>query len=321
MGTPKVVDLFSGAGGFGRGFRDAGFQVSLSVEINHAAARTYSANFPDSTVLEEDVRDITGRDLVRELGREPDVLIGSPPCEPFTGANPLRLDNPLDRLYLDERGSLTLEFIRLVGELRPKVFVMENVPSIVETKELREALVHEFRKVGYEPFFNFMRAEDYGNPSKRARIFISNVKIEIPFRQRKSVWDAIGDLESRHDVPNHEITEVNERKIKEMANLSYGDYMTMFRGHKKDIPLHIRLDPFDISPTVLGNSRFVHPFHSRYLTVREQARLMSYPDDHIFYGSKEEQYNQVGEAVPVVLSRGIASTIMVQVFGINGSNT
>ncbi|MCH1771775.1 MULTISPECIES: DNA cytosine methyltransferase [Metallosphaera] len=310
MGAPKVVDLFSGAGGFGRGFKEVGFQIGVAVEINHAAARTYSANFPTTVVLEEDIREITGREIVREIGKEPDVVIGSPPCEPFTAANPLRLDNPVDRLYQDERGALTLEFIRLVGELRPKFFVMENVPSIVETRELREALIHEFRKVGYEPVFNLLRAEDYGNPSRRTRIFISNLKLELNTVPKRTVWDAISDLENRFDVPNHEIVEVNERKLREMASLDYGDYLTMFRGHNKEIPLYVRLDPMDIAPTVMGNSKFVHPFSPRYLTVREQARLMSYPDYHVFYGSKEEQYNQVGEAVPVVLSRGIASSIL-----------
>ncbi len=280
------------------------------MEINHSSARTYSANFPNTTVLEEDIRNLSGREIIKEIGSDPDVVIGSPPCEPFTAANPMRMDSPVDRLYLDERGTLTLEFIRLLEELRPKIFVMENVPSIVETKELREALIHEFRRVGYEPIFNFLRAEDYGNPSKRARIFISNLKIELPTAPRMIVWDAISDLEDRYDIPNHEFLETNERKLKDMASLDYGDYITMFRGHHKDIPLYVRLDPFDVAPTVLGNSRFIHPFHSRYLTVREQARLMSYPDHHVFYGTKEEQYNQVGEAVPVVLSRGIASVIL-----------
>ncbi len=314
MGAPKVVDLFSGAGGFGRGFADSGFDVKLAIELDHSAARTYSLNFPKTLVLEEDVRDVTGKEIVKLIGSEPDVVIGSPPCEPFTAANPLRLNNPLDRLYEDEKGSLTLEFIRLIAELRPKIFVMENVPSIVETRELREALIHEFRKEGFEPIFNFLSAEDFGNPSRRARVFISNIRLNLkPLGTKVTVMEAIEDLEDRY-LPNHEVWEVNERKLLKLAKVEIGDYLTMFRGHGKAIPLHVRLDPYDVAPTVLGNARFIHPFHSRYLTVREQARLMSYPDDHVFVGSKDEQYNQVGEAVPVVLSRAIASYIMVQLF-------
>lgn len=315
MGAPTLVDLFSGAGGFGRGFAESGFQIGLAIELDHSAARTYSVNFPNTLVLEEDIRSVTGREIVRLLGREPDVVIGSPPCEPFTAANPMRLDNPLDRLYEDERGSLTLEFIRLVGELRPKVFVMENVPSIVETRELREALVHEFEREGYEPSFFFLSAEDFGNPSRRTRVFISNLRLDLkPSGRRTTVVDAIGDLEDK-SLPNHDVWEVSEKRLSKLAKVEVGDYLTMFRGHGKTIPLHVRLDPYDIAPTVLGNSRFIHPFHPRYLTVREQARLMSYPDDHVFIGSRDEQYNQVGEAVPVVLSRAIASYIMVRLFG------
>ncbi|MEM0071462.1 MAG: DNA cytosine methyltransferase [Metallosphaera sp.] len=315
MEAPKVVDLFSGAGGFAKGFKLQGFEISLAIDLNHAAARTYSSNFPTATVLEEDIRNVTGKDIIGLMGSRPDVVIGSPPCEPFTGANPLRMNNPVERLYVDERGTLTLEFIRLVGELRPRIFIMENVPSIIETKELKEAIINEFRRVGYEPIFNLLRAENYGNPSKRTRIFISNVKLELKTSPKKTVWEAIYDLEDRFDVPNHEPIEPNEMKTVRMSSLDYGDYLTMFRGHKREIPLYIRLDPFEVAPTVLGNSKFVHPFHPRYLTVREQARLMSYPDSHVFYGSKEEQYNQVGEAVPVVLSTRIASNIFGALIG------
>ncbi|MFP3064902.1 MAG: DNA cytosine methyltransferase [Sulfolobus sp.] len=308
-----VVDLFSGAGGFSLGFKKVGFKIGLAIDINHAAARTYSANFPETVVIEDDIRDITASDIRYLLGKNPEIVIGSPPCEPFTGANPLRMKEPLDRLYLDERGELTLEYTRLVGELKPKVFVMENVPSLVSTESLKESLEAEFRRVGYEKiYFNFLSAEDYGNPSRRTRVFISNIPLNPPKVKRKvTVWDAIKDIQGNTLVPNNEIQELNERKIKEIAKLDFDDYLTMFRGGSgRNIPLYIRLNPYGLAPTVMGNSRFVHPFENRFLTVREQARLMSYPDTHVFLGSRDEQYNQVGEAVPVVLSTAIAREIL-----------
>ncbi|BAB65312.1 DNA cytosine methyltransferase [Sulfurisphaera tokodaii] len=321
--APIVVDLFSGAGGFSLGFKKLGFDIRFAIDINHAAARTYATNFPTTLVIEDDIRNITGRDIEYLIGRKVDIVIGSPPCEPYTGANPLRMKEPLDRLYLDEDGQLTLEYIRIVGELRPKIFVMENVPSIIGTESLKSAVEYEFYKIGYKIFFNFLNAEDYGNPSKRTRVFISNIEINPPkSKEKKTVWDAIKDLEGRTDVPNNEVQELNENKIKEISKLDYGDYLTMFRGSNgKNIPLYVRLNPYDIAPTVLGNSRFIHPFENRFLTVREQARLMSYPDDHIFLGSRDEQYNQVGEAVPVVLSTAIAREIMGKVYGIVYSAT
>ncbi|QIW23170.1 DNA cytosine methyltransferase [Sulfolobus sp. S-194] len=321
--APIVVDLFSGAGGFSLGFKRVGFDIKFAIDINHAATRTYATNFPNTLVIEDDIRNITGRDIEYLIGRKVDIVIGSPPCEPYTGANPLRMKEPLDRLYLDEDGQLTLEYIRIVGELRPKIFVMENVPSIIGTESLKSAIEYEFYKIGYKIFFNFLNAEDYGNPSKRTRVFISNIEINPQkTKEKKTVWNAIKDLEGRTDVPNNEISELNEDKIKEISKLDYGDYLTMFRGSNgRNIPLYVRLNPYDIAPTVLGNSRFIHPFENRFLTVREQARLMSYPDDHIFLGSRDEQYNQVGEAVPVVLSTAIAREIMGKVYGIVYSTT
>lgn len=320
MGKLTVVDLFSGAGGFSLGFRKAGFEIKVAIDINHSAARTYSANFPNTIVIEDDIRNISGYDIIHLVGGEVDIVIGSPPCEPYTGANPLRMKEPLDRLYLDEKGELTLEYIRLVGELSPKIFIMENVPSIINTESLKNAIRLEFRRVGYEKiFFNYLNAEDYGSPSRRTRVFISNIPLDPPKSSRYvMVWDAIKDLsdpKTYNEVPNHEVQEVNERKLKEIAKTKIDDYLTMFRGSSgRNIPLYIRLNPNKLAPTVMGNSRFIHPYENRFLTVREQARLMSYPDFHVFLGSRDDQFNQVGEAVPVALSTAIARQIMSEYY-------
>jgi len=309
----KVVDLFAGAGGFSLGFKNIGLKISLAIDINHNASRTYITNFPETIVIEDDIRELSGREILKIIEKNNvDVVIGSPPCEAFTSANPLRMKDPLDRLYLDDRGSLTLEYIRIVDEIRPKIFVMENVPSIIETPILREALIHEFKKAGYENvYFNILHAEDYGNPSRRTRVFISNIPIKPKkLSKRVTVYEAISDLDERNDIPNNEKYELNEKKLLQVSKLSYGDYLTMYRSANRNIPLYTRLNPYDLAPTVLGNSRFVHPFHNRFLTVREQARLMSFPDHHIFLGSRDEQYNQIGEAVPVVLSSVIAKEVV-----------
>ncbi|AAY80035.1 DNA cytosine methyltransferase [Sulfolobus acidocaldarius] len=319
MSPVKVIDLFSGAGGFSLGFNREPFEIKLSVDINHAAARTYSINFPNTVVIEDDIRNITGRDIRYLIGGEPDIIIGSPPCEPFTGANPSRRSDPLERLFVDERGQLTLEFIRIVGELKPKIFIMENVPAIANIDVIRSSIEGEFLRIGYpKVYFNILRAEDLGNPSRRTRVFVSNVKLKQQKSARlNTVWNAIGDLADRPNLlPNHEIAEVSEEKIRKFARLDFGDYLSMFKGSSgRNIPLYIRLNPYRLAPTVMGNSRFIHPFENRFLTVREQARLMSYPDDHVFVGNRDEQYNQVGESVPVVFSTTIAREIMGILYG------
>ncbi|ADV65551.1 DNA cytosine methyltransferase [Desulfurococcus mucosus] len=306
----KYIDVFSGAGGFSLGFHLSGrFKSLLAVDSFKPAAETYKANFPHTLVVNEDVKDLTGEILTGLVKPdEVDVVIGSPPCEPFTGANPRREKNPLDRLYSDPMGQLTLHFIRIIGHYRPRVFVMENVPAITEDG-LRDALLREFRRVGYgEVYFNILLAEDYGTPSHRKRVFISNIRIEPEKTGRRVVWDALRDLPPPgRGLPNHERPpDPSWRKLKRMHRLRWGDAMIHYQGAEKTLPNMVRLNPNSIAPTVLGSSRFIHPFEDRLLTVREQARLMGFTDTFIFIGGREEQYNMVGEAVPAPLAKAIA---------------
>ncbi len=315
--VPQIIDLFCGAGGFGLGFKQTGFRVVLGVDNDKAPARSYKHNFPESIVLAEDIKNITGKNIeiiLREIGvDEADVVIGSPPCEPFTAANPRRKKNPLDRLYVDPIGRLVLHYIRLVGELKPKIFVMENVPGLLE-KPIMNALRREFARVGYpQIYFNLLRAEDYCTPSHRLRVFVSNIRIK-PERKCKrppTVMDALKDLPPPGSdfPPNHQLYPIPHRKLKRIAKLKWGQPLIYYKGARKRLPNLIRLDPNRHAPTVLGSSRFIHPFENRFLTVREQARLMGYPDDHVFLGGREEQYNQVGESVPVPLAKAIAEEV------------
>lgn len=314
---PYLLDLFSGAGGFSRGFRDSAYRVLLAIDNDKSAAKSFSANFPGVFVLNEDIRDVSCDDLKYVVGKtRVDVVIGSPPCEPFTAANPRRLRDPLDRLYSDPVGMLVLEYTRIVECVKPKIFVMENVPGIVEG-ELKHAIKSEFAKAGYGTvFYNILRAEDYGNPSKRTRIFVSNVRIDPPKAGiRRTVWDAIGDLPSPSqdpDIPNHDPPpSISAKKLRKIPRLKFGAALVKYRGYRGRLyPNLIKLDPSRIAPTILGSSRFIHPYELRLLTVREQARLMGYPDDHVFLGGKEEQYNQVGESVPPPLSGAIAKYLL-----------
>ena len=138
----NVVDIFAGAGGFSRGFELEGYKIVVAIDNFKPVAETYKTNFPETEVIVRDVKLVTGKEIERICG-DVEVLIGSPPCEPFTSANVKRFPKPEDRLYIDKRGQLTLHFIRLVKELKPKIFIMENVPKILE---LKEALVREFRR-------------------------------------------------------------------------------------------------------------------------------------------------------------------------------
>ncbi|MGC9169994.1 MAG: DNA cytosine methyltransferase [Thermoproteus sp.] len=305
----NVVDLFAGGGGFSRGFADAGFRVVLGVEVDANAARTYSYNFPRAIVLEEDVDSISYREVERHVGKV-DVVIGGSPCEPFTATNPRRMENPLDRLYTDPLGQLTLHFIRLVGELQPRIFVLENVPGIAQDP-LREALEREFKRVGFdEVYFNILLAENHGVPSHRKRVFISNVKITPRRSKPPTVRQALAGLPPVDSgFPNHDTVTLSPSKAERIATLRPGDALMKFKGASGIYGNFVRLKWDELAPTVMGSRRFVHPEENRLLTVREQARLMGFPDHHVFFGPKDSQFNQVGEAVPPPLARAIAEYI------------
>ncbi|MCD6488836.1 MAG: DNA cytosine methyltransferase [Desulfurococcales archaeon] len=308
----KLVDLFCGAGGFSEGFNlSRRYKHLLAIDSFPPVAKTYKANFPHAVVLVEDIKKINGSDIVDLIDNDVDVLIGSPPCEPFTGSNPRREKYPLDRLYKDPIGQLTLHFIRIVSDIKPRVFVMENVPAIMDNG-LKHALQREFQRAGYKKvYFNVLRAEDYGTPSHRVRVFISNIPIDPPKRRKLyTVRKALEGLPCPGSFPpNHEPMPLSQKKLRRISRLKWGQALIYYQGAKKRFPNLIRLHPDKLAPTVLGSSRFIHPFEDRFLTVREQARLMGFPDTFVFLGGRDEQYNQVGEAVPVPLAKAIALTI------------
>ncbi len=310
MNKLKVLDLFCGGGGFSRGFYEAGFEIVAGVEIDKEAALTYSYNFPKTKLYNEDIRKLPSNTFDKY---QVDIIIGGPPCEGYTPINPKREKEPILRLYKDERGRLTLEYIRFLAHIKPKYFVMENVLQITEG-HLKQALINEFKWAGYENiYFNVIRCEKYGLPSRRTRMFISNFPIQEYFekyeRDKKTVWDAIKDLPIPyfpHEIENHFYVEVSKKLQKRIAKTPIGKSALGFKVGNKTYWTYERLDPYKISPTVRGTAKFIHPFENRILTVREHARLMSYPDYHVFLGGTNAQYNQVGESVPPLIAYKIA---------------
>ncbi|MEM4822198.1 MAG: DNA cytosine methyltransferase [Acidilobaceae archaeon] len=312
-----VVDLFSGGGGYARGFEESDFKVIAAIDNYPPAAKTYKANFPHAAMIVEDIKDVTYRDIVDVTGYnrgDIDVVIASPPCEPFTSANPNRMKNPIDRLYSDPIGNLFLHAIRLIGEFEPEVFVIENVPGILE-EPIKKAIRYELKRIGYDKvYFNILKAEDYGSPSERVRVFISNIKLSPPKNPGPTVEDSIKDLPEPGSPypPNHEYPEeVPRRHKRRVAKLKWGESLIYFQGaDNSKHPNYIKLHPMRRAPTIMGSTRLIHPYEPRLLTVREQARLMGFPDYHIFLGGRDSQYNMVGEAVPPPLAKAIADYIV-----------
>ncbi|WP_292320132.1 DNA cytosine methyltransferase [Caldisphaera sp.] len=312
----SVLDIFSGAGGFSRGFKEAGFDILVSIENDPPVSKTYKANFPETEQIADDVKEID-YNVLKSLGYQRgdfDVIIASPPCEPFTPTNKNRKTDPIDRLYCDPIGQLYLHAIRIINEVRPKFFVIENVAGILQD-DIKESIFKELKRSGYdEIYFNVLYAEHHGVPSMRTRVFVSNLKLELKKQRMISVEEALKDLPNPGSYwpPNHEEPQpLTKRLRKRVSNARWGRAMIEFEGaENKRFRNFIRLNPYRPAPTVMGSSRFIHPFEDRLLTVREQARLMGFPDYHVFLGGRDSQYNMIGEAVPPPLSKEIALYVM-----------
>jgi DNA (cytosine-5)-methyltransferase 1 len=256
---PVAVDLFAGAGGLALGFEQAGFDVAVAVEFDPVHAATHEMNFPDAAVICNDVRNVTGAEIRRAggLGQRPiDVVVGGPPCQGFSLIGHRVLDDP--------RNSLVFHFLRIVTELKPRTFVMENVPGMATGAHgqfLRE-LIQKFEEAGYRVRspYRTLNARFYGVPQDRERLFLlgsrrdtpvpeypapitrprnarsrvigaSNLELDLdglPFCP--SVEDAVGDLPEIEDYPELIESDVLRVKLAKRASA----YARRLRGDAVD---------------------------------------------------------------------------------------
>lgn len=330
--SPSFIDLFSGAGGLLRGFLDAGYNPIFSVEFWKPAINTHQKNYSHVPVWTDDIRTI-GNDKLAKFKGEVDVIIGGPPCQGFSTIG--------KRLIKDPRNELVFEFIRFVEEIQPKVFLMENVRGLLSSDggKTKEAIADEFRRIGYKVKSTVLCAADFGVPQLRNRVFFIGVRNELnaepcfpkPIFTKENyntVGEAIGDLLGRENqVPNHipmqhnKIVEERISYIKEgegipkeglPGKLSFGSRSDYANNKLKNFShVYRRLSRYKPATTMVpGHNAFpLHPVANRSLTVREAARIQTFPDDVIFCGTRQEQCIQVGNAVPVKLAMCLATHI------------
>ncbi|MGL5871502.1 MAG: DNA cytosine methyltransferase [Xenococcaceae cyanobacterium] len=201
---PIAVDLFAGAGGMSLGFEQAGFDVLAAVEIDPIHACTHEFNFPNCTVLCKSVAETTGDEIrnLSEIGdRDIDVVFGGPPCQGFSLMGKRHLDDP--------RNTLIFHFLRLVSELKPKFFVMENVPgmAIGQHQVFLEQIINNFKKIGYqvEENYQILNAANYGVPQKRRRLFLLGSRPEYqlpkyPEKNKKRIFEAAKSKVSEAEI-------------------------------------------------------------------------------------------------------------------------
>lgn len=371
---PIAVDLFAGAGGMTLGFEQAGFDVLASVEIDPIHCAIHQFNFPFWTVLCKSVEETTGEEIRNSsqiANQEIDVVFGGPPCQGFSLMGKRSFDDP--------RNSLVFHFIRLVIELQPKFFVLENVKGMTvgKHKEFIAEIISQFSESGYQVNANYqvLNAANYGVPQNRERFFLlgsrQNIelpkypeKITFPGQKSPTVWDALQDLPVIENYPelyqqDWIITEFSNpsnyaKKLRNLEiaknNYSYQrqydhnlltsslrskhspESMERFastpHGKIESISRFHKLDPHGLCNTLRAGTpsnkgaftspRPIHPFIPRCITVREAARLHSYPDWFRFHPTKWHGFRQIGNSVPPLLAQAVAEEI-IQVLDIKSS--
>lgn len=314
--TIKVMSLFSGSGGLDLGFLEVGgFDIILANDINKYACKTYNANIGNHCLC-EDVRVLKDLPLV-------DLVIGGPPCQGFSTANP-------QRAFDDERNWLFKEYKRILVETNPKMFLMENVSGMMTLSGgmVYDIIKKELSEAGYKIYSRILNAVDYGVPQSRNRVVIIGVRKDLNkdysfpapivnppiFGKYQTVGDAFSKPFKEGD-PNHIASSLTVLNIERIKYIPQG-------GSMADCPPHLqnnsdkkramrRLHLMRPSYTIVHNNcdHYYHPTENRRITIREMARLQGYPDDYVFYGSKSEQSKQVANSVPVQLSVHLALSI------------
>jgi DNA (cytosine-5)-methyltransferase 1 len=349
MTAPRAVDLFAGVGGMSLGFEQAGFEVVAAIDNNPINVTAYSANFPDTHCFAADVAQLSAADLRAEADfyDDVDVLFGGPPCQGFSVIGKRRSEDP--------RNELLIHFARLLKELKPKYFVVENVGGLLigDARATLNRFLADATAAGYsivQPL-TILDAQAYGVPQQRRRLFVlghqhSALAPEYPkpTLSRVSVWDAIGDLACIDEHAPDLVTDIYSgplgkpsdyaltlratgRNAKNLSGCarSFHNEATVKRfaatqpGKREPISKFDRLSPSGVALTLRAGTgpengsymapRPIHPVHPRCITVREAARLHSFPDSFQFDPTKWHGFRQVGNSVPPLLAAAVARSV------------
>lgn len=347
-----VVDLFCGAGGLSKGFMDAGFDVVLGIDIDETSLNTFEKNHGNAVAMKLDLFNHDNINLIKKYlddqNIDLDVLIGGPPCQGFSLAG--------KRDEFDKRNVLYSAMVKMANLIRPKVVLLENVPSILSLYDgiARKRIFDDFEELGYKMNVKILYAPEYGIPQIRRRaIFVGILNNEKEFEYPKPYLkenEYITCLDALSDLPSLDgDTDYSLDTVREYISSPQSDYQKLMRGNSilvynhypikharktidniskipdggnyKDLPkeeaskfkYHESLHRYcSTKPSLTidtGHRTHFHYKYNRIPTVRECARLQSFPDDFIFTGSKQQQYKQVGNAVPPLLGKAVALSI------------
>lgn len=335
----NVVDLFCGGGGFTLAAKKAGCRVVFAVENNRHAARTYREHFSASdnagtTLYENSILELKPVKLAETHfghGNKCDLVLGGPPCQGFSthrikgaGIN-------------DPRNRLILSYFEFVKALRPKVFLMENVPGMLWPRHapFLEELLKEAASASYHVFPPAtLDARDFGVPQRRKRVFLLGVREDVdksglswpPEQTHGAVSEGkrrpwvdcsqvflpapLGDPNDVHMNHGRSLVEAfRNTPLNGGSRKDSGRTLDCHKKHDGHKDVYGRIDPAKPAPTMTtacinpSKGRFVHPTEHHGITARQAARIQTFPDDFLFHGGLIAAGQQIGNAVPVELGR------------------
>jgi DNA (cytosine-5)-methyltransferase 1 len=320
-GKPSVISLFAGCGGSSLGYKWAGFKELLAIEWDKNAVDTFKLNFPEVPIWKRDIKEIAAKEILTSCNiKEGDlsVLDGSPPCQGFSTAG--------KRIVKDERNDLFKEYIRLIEGLSPKMFVMENVSGMIKGKMKGRfnQILNTLKNTDYIVKCKLLNAANYGVAQSRQRLIFVGKRKDI---KKDFNWPAVqGNVKTTRDVfselSNIQDEEINHTWIDESPKgkntktyhlAKRAKQGQKYAGHQKRIKYNEPAptickpssDKLKISP-YLRNSH-CHPEYTRTLSVRELARIGSFPDDFKFL--REGGADRIGNSVPPLLMKAIAMQV------------
>lgn len=330
-----TVELFAGSGGLALGLEQAGFEALLLNDFDLSACKTLQHNRPKWNVICEDIAKLSSRDLLSELKikrGELDLLSGGYPCQSFSYAG--------KRLGIEDvRGTMFYHYAQILNQLYPKVFLAENVKGLSthDNGKTLQTMIDVFTDAGYNVSHKILNAWDYGVSQKRERIVIIGIRKDLniiyefpkPHTYKPVLRDAL------KDVPISDGAKYPDNKKKILELVPQGgcwrhlpvdiqkEYMRgsfYLGGGRTGMARRLSWDEPSLtltcSPAQKQTER-CHPDETRPFTVREYARIQSFPDDWHFAGTITNQYKQIGNAVPVNFAKEIGLSIYK---ALNGGN-
>lgn len=324
----NVVSTFSGCGGSCLGFEMAGYEILWANEFVPEAAKTYRVNHPDTFLDTRDIRLVTRANMSHvPKGLEIDVLEGSPPCASFSTSGTREAGWGKVKKYSDVEqrvDDLFFEFVRLLKQISPKVFVAENVSGLVKgsAKGYFKEIYRSLAGAGYRVEARMVDASRLGVPQRRRRMIFLGVREDLgvapafpsPSREIYSIEDAL-----RTVTPNESIEDPQERGPS-LEKYAIGKEWDRLRPGEKGVYLNfikpIRWEPAPTITQTAGNpgaASIVHPISKRKFSVPELRRLCSFPDDFVLTGTYQQRVERLGRSVPPLMMRAIARTIATEI--------